>query len=161
MKEQELDRLREQIFRFQAAQEREQTAKQQYMQAQKQEERRKAELEEVRECAQEQKHSDRKWMLTGVTGLIVMLTGIVLMVCCFSDNIFMTALLGILILLGLASTITSFLQLSRNQRSCHLAKASESNGLCHGAASRRRDAGAVLAAGTGAEQGVSESTSEL
>ena len=34
----------------------------------------------------------------------------------------MTALLGILILLGLASTITSFLQLSRNQRSCHLAK---------------------------------------
>ena len=122
MKEQELDRLREQIFRFQAAKEREQTAKQQYMQAQKQEERRKAELEEVRECAQEQKHSDRKWMLTGVTGLIVMLTGIVLMVCCFSDNIFMTALLGILILLGLASTITSFLQLSRNQRSCHLAK---------------------------------------
>lgn len=61
-------------------------------------------------------------MLTGVTGLIVMLTGIVLMVCCFSDNIFMTALLGILILLGLASTITSFLQLSRNQHSCHLAK---------------------------------------
>ena len=41
------------------------------------------------------------------------------------------------------------------------AKASESNGLCHGAASRRRDTGAVLAAGTGAEQGVSESTSEL
>ena len=41
MKEQELDRLREQIFRFQAAQEREQTAKQQYMQTQKQEERRK------------------------------------------------------------------------------------------------------------------------
>ena len=122
MKEQELDRLREQIFRFQAAQEREQTAKQQYMQVQKQEERRKAELEEVRECAQEQKYSDRKWMLTGLTGLIVMLTGIVLMVCCFSDNIFMTALLGILILLGLASTITSFLQLSRNQRSCHLAK---------------------------------------
>ena len=122
MKEQELDRLREQIFRFQAAQEREQTAKQQYMQAQKQEERRKAELEEVRECAQEQKYSDRKWMLTGVTGLIVMLTGIVLMVCCFSDNIFMTALLGILILLGLVSTIISFLQLCRNQRSCHLAK---------------------------------------
>ena len=122
MKEQELDRLREQIFRFRAAQEREQTAKQQYMQAQKQEERRKAELEEVRECAQEQKYSDRKWMLTGVTGLIVMLTGIVLMVCCFSDNIFMTALLGILILLGLVSTITSFFQLSRNQRSCHLAK---------------------------------------
>lgn len=122
MKEQELDRLREQIFRFQAAQEREQIAKQQYMQAQKQEERRKAELEEVRECAQEQKYSDRKWMLTGVTGLIVMLTGIVLMVYCFSDNIFMTALFGILILLGLASTITSFLQLSRNQRSCHLAK---------------------------------------
>ena len=122
MKEQELDRLREQIFRFQAAKEREQTAKQQYMQAQKQEERRKAELEEVRECAQEQKYSDRKWMLTGVTGLIVMLTGMVLMVCCFSDNIFMTALLGILILLGLASTITSFLQLSRNQRSCHLEK---------------------------------------
>ena len=122
MKEQELDRLREQIFRFQAAQEREQTAKQQYMQAQKQEERRKAELEEVRECAQEQKYSDRKWMLTGVTGLIVMLTGMVLMVCCFSDIIFMTALFGILILLGLASTITSFLQLFRNQRSCHLAK---------------------------------------
>ena len=119
MKEQELDRLREQIFRFQAAQEREQTAKQQYMQAQKQEERRKAELEEVRECAQEQKYSDRKWMLTGVTGLIVMLTGMVLMVCCFSDIIFMTALFGILILLGLASTITSFLQLFRNQRSCH------------------------------------------
>ena len=122
MKEQELDRLREQIFRFQAAQERERTAKQQYMQAQKQEERRKAELEEVRECAQEQKYSDRKWMLTGVTGLIVMLTGMVLMVCCFSDIIFMTALFGILILLGLASTITSFLQLFRNQRSCHLAK---------------------------------------
>ncbi len=91
-------------------------------QAQKQEERRKAELEEVRECAQEQKYSDRKWMLTGVIGLIVMLTGIVLMVCCFSDNIFMTVLLGILILLGLVSTITSFLQLFRNQRSCHLAK---------------------------------------
>ena len=122
MKEQELDRLREQIFRFQAAQEREQTAKQQYMQAQKQEERRKAELEEVRECAQEQKYSDRKWMLTGVTGLIVMLTGMVLMVCCFSDIIFMTALFGILILLGLVLTITSFLQLFRNQRSCHLAK---------------------------------------
>ena len=122
MKEQELDQLREQIFRFQAAKEREQTAKQQYMQAQKQEERRKAELEEVRECAQEQKHGDRKWMLTGVLGLIAMLAGIVLMVCCFSDNIFMTALFGILILFGLAATITSFLQLSRNQRSCHLAK---------------------------------------
>ena len=34
-----------------------------------------------------------------------------------------------------------------------LQKLPESNGLCHGAASRRRDAGAVLAAGTGAEQG--------
>ena len=122
MKEQELDQLREQIFRFQAAKEREQTAKQQYIQVQKQEERRKAELEEVRERAQEQKHSDRKWMMTDVIGLIAMLTGIVLMVCCFSDNIFMTALFGILILLGLAATITSFLQLSRNQRSCHLAK---------------------------------------
>ena len=139
MKEQELDQLREQIFRFQAAKEREQTAKQQYMQAQKQEERRKAELEEVREHAQEQKHGDRKWMLTGVLGLIAMLTGIVLMVCCyaanrsvaalqaryvaeFSGDIFMTALFVILILLGLAATITSFLQLSRNQRSCHLAK---------------------------------------
>ena len=122
MKEQELDRLREQIFGFRLPRNGSRQRSSNICRPRSREERRKAELEEVRECAQEQKYSDRKWMLTGVTGLIVMLTGIVLMVCCFSDNIFMTALLGILILLGLALTITSFLQLSRNQRSCHLAK---------------------------------------
>jgi len=141
MKEQELDQLREQIFRCRAAREREQAAGQQYMQAQKQEERQKAELEAVREQAQEQKHSDRKWMLAGVIGLIVMLVGIVLVVCRyaanpsvagtalqagnitgFSGDGLVIALAIMLLLFGLAATITAFLQLSRSQRAYHLAK---------------------------------------
>ena len=77
----------------------------------------------------------------GGIGLIVMLAGIVLVVChyavnrsavgtelqagniaVFTDNIFGTGLPIILILLGLTATITAFLQLSRSQRSYHLAK---------------------------------------
>ena len=119
MKEQELDQLREQIFRCQAAREREQSAEQQYTQAEQREERQKAELEAVRESAQGQRKNDRKWMLTGGIGLVMLLVGIIVV---FTDNIFGTVLSVILILLGLAVTITAFLQLSRSQRSYHLAK---------------------------------------
>ena len=119
MKEQELDQLREQIFRCQAAREREQSAEQQYTQAGQREERQKAELEAVRESAQGQRKNDRKWMLTGGIGLVMLLVGIIAV---FSDNIFGTVLPVILILLGLTVTITAFLQLSRSQRSYHLAK---------------------------------------
>lgn len=119
MKEQELDQLREQIFRCQSAREREQSAEQQYVQVGQQEERRKAELEAVRESAQSQRKNDRKRILTGGIGLVMLLVGIIAV---FSDNIFGTGLPIILILLGLTATITAFLQLSRSQRSYHLAK---------------------------------------
>ena len=119
MKEQELDQLREQIFRCQAAREREQAAEQQYVQAGQQEERRKTELEAVRESAQGQRKNDRKWMLTGGIGLVMLLAGIIAI---FSDNRFGTVLPVILILLGLGTILTAFFQLSRSQRSYHLAK---------------------------------------
>lgn len=115
LKEQELDQLREQIYRCRTAGEREKAAEQQYIQAVQQEEKRKAELEALCSSAQGNRKSNRKWMLTGGAGVLSLLAGMMI----FIDR---TALADSFLLLGGLIIVFSLFRLFQSQRIYDLAK---------------------------------------